>query len=117
MADMSGVATMRRVFATAFRHVAASQRHGAAPRSQTAGIASARSRPKNCFARNRMRMAIACCVLAGCTYKPGSFGYYGSGQRVTVGCLEIAIDRRPDMEGAPVLHYHFGNRCKTPVEV
>ncbi len=65
-------------------------------------------------------VVVVCCVLAGCTYKPGSFSYPSKGfpgQRVTIGCLDIAVDRRADLEGAPVLGYQFGNRCDRPVSV
>jgi hypothetical protein len=58
--------------------------------------------------------------LAACSYTPGSYAFYGRsfpGQRVTVGCLDMSIDRRLDMEGRPVLDYQFGNRCDSSVVV
>lgn len=61
-----------------------------------------------------MRAALLVCV-AGCAYRPGSFARYGeafAGQPVTVGCLDLAIERRPDLSPRePVLAYAFGNRC------
>jgi hypothetical protein len=53
-------------------------------------------------------------VLAGCTYKPGSFVSADStfrGQRVSVGCLDVAIERHDDLPIGPVLGYQFANRC------
>lgn len=71
-----------------------------------------------------VRWAVLSCVIAGCTYRPGSF-HHGAGpdsafqgQRTTIGCLDIAIDRRADLEDqSAVLHYRFGNRCERPVEI
>lgn len=64
-------------------------------------------------------------ALAGCAaYQPGSFssGEAGldeifPGERVTVGCLDVAIQRRPDQEESAVLQYRFGNRCNRAIEV
>ena len=53
-------------------------------------------------------------ALAGCAYQPGSFSYAPHefpGQRATVGCLDIAIERRADLAIGPVLSYQFANRC------
>lgn len=59
-------------------------------------------------------------AFAACAYKPGSFeswqapGYPSkafAGQRVTVGCLDLAVDRRDDMDASAVLGFAFGNRC------
>jgi hypothetical protein len=61
----------------------------------------------------RMRIALAC-ALAGCAYRPGSFAHAPHdfvGQRVTVGCLDIAVNRRADLAIGPVLGYQFANRC------
>ena len=60
-----------------------------------------------------MRILIACVVVAGCGYHPGSFSGRSpyAGTRSTVGCLDLAIDRRADERGAVVLDYQFGNRC------
>jgi hypothetical protein len=60
-----------------------------------------------------MRIALAW-VLAGCAYQPGSFTYSAhdfTGQRATVGCLDIAIERRADASIGPVLDFQFANRC------
>ncbi len=70
-----------------------------------------------------LRKVVLACTLAGCGYTPGSFSHgYGpraafDGERVTVGCLELAIARRPDFVGSAVLQYRFGNRCNRSVEV
>lgn len=62
-------------------------------------------------------------LAAGCAYQPGSFQYGKGidgiflGQRATVGCLDIAIQRRVDHEAKPVLAYRLGNRCNRAVEV
>jgi hypothetical protein len=61
-----------------------------------------------------MRIALLLCALVGCTYKPGSFASSGSafrGQRVSAGCLDIAVERRGDLAIGPVLDYQFANRC------
>jgi hypothetical protein len=53
-------------------------------------------------------------VLASCAYRPGSFveGSAGfPGQRATVGCVDVAVERRADLPTGPVLGYHFANRC------
>jgi hypothetical protein len=39
------------------------------------------------------------------------------GERASVGCLDVAIARRPDHDGSAVLQYRFGNRCSRPTEV
>jgi hypothetical protein len=52
--------------------------------------------------------------LAGCAYQPGSFDYGRStfpGERATVGCLDVAVERRVDLPVGPVLGYQFANRC------
>jgi hypothetical protein len=66
--------------------------------------------------------SVAGCALAivGCAYKPGSFAQYGdrfAGERVTVGCLDVAVGRRLDHGAWPVLEYKFGNRCDRPTTV
>lgn len=67
-----------------------------------------------------MRMALVGCALGlagmGCVaaYRPGSFALADqpfSGERVTVGCLDVAIERRVDAKAGPVLAYQFANRC------
>jgi hypothetical protein len=69
-----------------------------------------------------MRLVPVTLVLAlvGCAYKPGSFSYSSrtfAGERVTIGCLDLSVDRRADMNGDPVLDYQFGNRCDSPVTI
>jgi hypothetical protein len=59
-------------------------------------------------------------LLVGCAYKPGSFAHQARtfpGQRVSMGCLDLSVDRRADMNGDPVLDYQFGNRCDEPVTI
>jgi hypothetical protein len=54
-------------------------------------------------------------IVAACAYRPGTFARYGQrfgGEPVTVGCLDIAIERRADRTpDEPVVAYVFGNRC------
>lgn len=60
------------------------------------------------------------CALVGCAYQPGSFSYAPktfTGQRVSVGCLDLAIERRADLEIGPVLAYQFANRCDRPMTI
>ncbi len=63
----------------------------------------------------RAGIVVVCAVASGCAYKAGSFSHsstYFAGQRASVGCLDVAIERRPDLaEGGAVLGYSFGNRC------
>lgn len=60
-------------------------------------------------------------ALAGCAYKPGSFSHSTQefpGQRTTVGCIDLAIQRRGDLSsGGAVLAYEFGNRCDHPATI
>jgi len=61
-----------------------------------------------------MRYSIAILVLGGCAYQPGSFAHVARdfhGQRATVGCLDVAVERRTDVAVGPVLAYQFANRC------
>jgi hypothetical protein len=65
-----------------------------------------------------MRIALLSCALIGCAYQPGSFAHTPkgfAGQRVTIGCLDVAVDRRADLAIGPaigpVLDYRFANRC------
>ena len=63
-----------------------------------------------------MRVALVC-ALVGCAYQPGSFAHAQHdfvGQRVSLGCLDIAVERRADAAMGPVLGYQFGNRCDHP---
>ena len=67
-----------------------------------------------------MRIALLFCALLGCAYKPGSFTSGDShfpGQRATVGCLDVAVERRTDFPIGPVLGYRFANRCDHPTTV
>ena len=67
-----------------------------------------------------MRIALLSCALNGCAYKPGSFasGEKGfPGQRTTVGCFDVAVERRTDLPIGPVLGYQFANRCDHPTTV
>lgn len=67
----------------------------------------------------RMRVLLLVGVAA-CSYSPGSYAFYNRtfpGQRLTVGCLDVSIDRRLDMVGRPVLDYQFGNRCESSVVI
>jgi hypothetical protein len=63
---------------------------------------------------------VAVCALAGCGYKPGSYASMNhrfAGQRVTVGCLDLAIARHADTPDGVVVVYEFGNRCDRPSPV
>jgi hypothetical protein len=60
-------------------------------------------------------------LLTGCAYQAGSFDSMlrpFTGERATFGCLDLAVERRPDLPGgAAVLAYSFGNRCDHPTLV
>jgi hypothetical protein len=59
-------------------------------------------------------------AIAACAYKPGSYQSPSRefvGQRTSVGCLDIAVDRRTDMGSSAVLGYTFGNRCDHPAVI
>lgn len=66
-----------------------------------------------------MRTLALVAIVGGCaSYDPGSFSYPSRrfpGERVSVGCLDISVDRRADFDGKVVLDYQFGNRCNEPV--
>jgi hypothetical protein len=68
-----------------------------------------------------MRAAVLSVALTACAYSPGSFRHFRHdfpGQRTTVGCLDLAIERRPDLTtGGTVIAYEFGNRCDHPAVV
>jgi hypothetical protein len=58
--------------------------------------------------------------MVGCGYRPGSFtstqgGFLGP--RATIGCLDVAVERRPDLPIGPVLDYQFANRCDRPTTI
>lgn len=64
--------------------------------------------------------ALALIALTGCAYKAGSFKSMVQdfdGTRASAGCLDISVDRRPDVDRGPVLAYAFGNRCEEPAMV
>jgi hypothetical protein len=65
--------------------------------------------------QRRIGWLIGLTTLIGCGYQPGSYQYYARdnfpGQRGTVGCLDLAVQRRDDMPVGPVLSYQFANRC------
>src|SRR6185369_5263278 len=67
----------------------------------------------------RMRAAVLSVALTACAYRPGSFSHLSEnfpGQRTTVGCIDLSVERRPDLiGGGTVLAYAFGNRCDHPV--
>jgi len=53
-------------------------------------------------------------ILAGCAYKAGSATETTrevTAERTTVGCLEVAVDRRHDLGTTAVVRYAFENRC------
>ena len=61
-----------------------------------------------------MKYSLVAIAIAGCAYKPGSFSSPQSnfsGQRATVGCLDVAVERRADLSIGPVLAYQLANRC------
>lgn len=68
-----------------------------------------------------MRRVRAICLLvatAGCSYRAGSFAALGhdfAGQRLSLGCIDLAVARRPDGPLGAILAYDVGNRCDTPV--
>jgi hypothetical protein len=67
-----------------------------------------------------MRYSFLVVAVAGCAYQPGSFAFPQSkfaSQRATVGCLDISVERRPDLSSGPVLGYQFANRCDRPTTV
>jgi hypothetical protein len=68
-----------------------------------------------------MRAAVLSVALTACAYSPGSFSHYRQdfpGQRTTVGCIDLSVERRPDLStGGTVLAYEFGNRCDHPAPI
>lgn len=69
-----------------------------------------------------MRAHVAACLaIAGCAYQPGSFHSVMQefpGQQATVDCLDLAVERRPDLpNGSAVVRFAFGNRCDHPTVV
>jgi hypothetical protein len=80
-----------------------------------------RSRACRLLAMPAMRAAVLSVALAACAYSPGSFSHFRQdfpGQRTTVGCIDISVERRPDLTGGgTVLAYEFGNRCDGPAPI
>lgn len=68
-----------------------------------------------------MRAAVLSVALTACAYRPGSFSHLAQdfpGQRTTVGCIDLSVERRPDLTGGgTVLAYEFGNRCDRPAPI
>lgn len=67
-----------------------------------------------------VRVAVLALVASGCGYKPGAFTGPAepfTGRPSTVGCLDLAVTRKPDSKVGPVLAFDFGNRCLTPAVV
>jgi len=64
---------------------------------------------------------LATLTAVGCGYSPGSFHsplQSFPGQHATVGCLDVAVDRRQDRDsGEIIVEYAFGNRCDRPALV
>lgn len=59
-------------------------------------------------------------VLAGCAYRAGSFSdddVRFHGVYVSVGCLDLAVDREHRAIARDVITYAFGNRCDEPTLV
>jgi hypothetical protein len=60
-------------------------------------------------------------VVASCGYRPGSFHSSlqpFTGERATIGCVDVSIDRRRDLpNGDVVVSFAFGNRCDHPTLV
>ncbi|MBA2540305.1 MAG: hypothetical protein H0V17_11760 [Deltaproteobacteria bacterium] len=79
-------------------------------------IGAIRAHAAGCQMAGMRWVLLAGLAASGC-YTGGSFASgltrFG-GTRTTVGCLDLAIDRRDDEEGGPVLAYRFGNRCDRP---
>jgi hypothetical protein len=75
------------------------------------------------LARQPARLALSAltsAALVGCAYRPGSFAEGRAtfpGQRATVGCVDVAVERRADLAIGPVLDYHFANRCDHPAVI
>jgi hypothetical protein len=60
-------------------------------------------------------------LLAGCAYQAGSFDSmlrsFG-GERATIGCLDLTVERRHELPGGgAIVVYSFGNRCDHPTLV
>jgi len=75
------------------------------------------------IARRALIVAGIALAIAACAYKPGSSSSSQRparelvGQRASIGCLDIAVDRRTDTGSSAVLGYTFGNRCEHPTVI
>src|SRR5579862_7594757 len=68
-----------------------------------------------------MRLFVSAAMLAGCAYQSGSWSSELQpfpGLRTTIDCVDLSIDRRPDLpRGDVVLAYAFGNGCDHPATI
>lgn len=67
-----------------------------------------------------MRGVWLAATFVGCAYHAGSFGAWGhdfAGERLTLGCLDLAVDRRPDGPLGAIVAYDLGNRCDHAIRV
>lgn len=67
-----------------------------------------------------MRSVLLALALAACGYQPGSFQYphaLATGQRATLGCLDVSVALRRHTDHAALVEYDFGNRCDGPSPV
>ncbi len=67
-----------------------------------------------------MRALLIVGLASGCTYTAGSFAHgvrVFTGEKATIGCLDLAVERRDDHDKSAVLAYKFGNRCDRPTTV
>jgi hypothetical protein len=67
-------------------------------------------------------MLVAWLGCAACAYRPGSFqrrlGPPMPGERATVGCLDVAVQPRAELEATgQVIEVSFANRCDHPTVV
>jgi len=60
-------------------------------------------------------------AIAACAHQATSSTQHPSrelvGQRASIGCLDIAVDRQTDTGSSAVLGYTFGNRCEQPTVI
>jgi hypothetical protein len=68
--------------------------------------------------RVQVAISVAGAALAGCAYQAGTLSAAEPGRSLTIGCLDLAVDRRTDLpDGVVVVAYAFGNRCDHPAVV
>jgi hypothetical protein len=63
---------------------------------------------------SRAPATLAALAIAGCGYQPGSLASQQrafAGRRATVGCFDVAVERKADLPIGPVLGYQLANRC------